>query len=107
LNHFLIGDLHKVISFISGFASEVPDRSYIRNELGDGRVLIAAPSLTKQTDGYNLLCPVAPGFPRIDAQKLGSDLARHCATWRGLIVSQSSCQTRVRIELSIQTDRDE
>jgi hypothetical protein len=78
LSHFLIGDLHKLISFISGFASKTPDRRYIlSNGLGDGRVLIAAPSLTKQDDGYSLLCPVAPGFPRIDVQKLGSGLASH------------------------------
>jgi hypothetical protein len=78
LGHFLIGDLHKVISFISGFASEAADRRYIlSNELGDGRVLIAAPSLLKQDGGCRLLCPVAPGFPRIDVQKLGSDLALH------------------------------
>jgi hypothetical protein len=78
LSRFLIGDLHKVISFTTGFASEALNRRYIlSNELGDGRVLIAAPSLTKQADGYSLLCPVAPDFPRIDVQKLGSDLALH------------------------------
>jgi hypothetical protein len=76
LSHFLIGDLHKVISFISSFAGETTDHRYIlSNELGDGRVLIAAPNLTKQADGYSLLCPVAPGFPRIDVQKIGSSLA--------------------------------
>ncbi len=78
LSHFLIGDLHKVISFISGFANEAPDCRYIlSNELGDGRVLIKPPSLTKQTNGYSLLCPVAPSFPRVDVQKLGSSLALH------------------------------
>ena len=78
LSHLLIGDLHKMISFISGFASEASNRRYIlSNELGDGRVLIAAPSLSKQADGYSLLCPVAPGFPRNDVQKLGSSLATH------------------------------
>jgi hypothetical protein len=78
LSHFLIGDMHKVISFIGDFASEAPDHRYIlSNELGDGRVLIAVPSLTKEADGYSLLCPVAPSFPRIDVQKLGSDLALH------------------------------
>jgi hypothetical protein len=81
LSHFLIGDVQKVISFISGFASEAPDQRYIlSNELGDGRVLIAAPSLTKQADGYSLLCSVAPGFPRTDVQKLGSALATHADT---------------------------
>ena len=61
LRHFLIGDMHRIISFIDGFAGEAPENRYIlSNELGDGRVLIAAPSLTKQADGYSLLCPVAP-----------------------------------------------
>jgi hypothetical protein len=34
--------------------------------IGD-RVLSQAPNLTKQTDGYRLLCSITPGFPRIDA----------------------------------------
>ncbi len=81
LKHFVIGDVHKLIDFIDGFAKAPPENRYIlSNELGDGRVLSQAPSLTRQTDGYNLLCPVAPGFPRIDAHKLGSDLARHPET---------------------------
>ena len=62
LRHFLIGDMHGLISFIDGFAGEAPENRYIlSNELGDGRVLIAAPRLTKHADGYSLLCPVAPG----------------------------------------------
>jgi hypothetical protein len=78
LRHFLIGDMHRIISFIDGFAGEAPEDRYIlSNELGDGRVLIAAPSLTKQAEGYSLLCPVAPGAPRVDAQKIGSGLAAH------------------------------
>jgi len=78
LSHFLIGDLHRVISFISNFAGDTANRKYIlSNELGDGRPLIAAPSLTKQADGYSLLCPVAPSFPRINVQNLGSSMALH------------------------------
>jgi hypothetical protein len=81
LRHFLIGDIHRIISFIDGFAGEAPENRYIlSNELGDGRVLIAAPSLMKQADGYSLLCPVAPGAPRVDAQKIGSGLAAHSET---------------------------
>lgn len=76
LSHFLIGDLHRVISFIGNFAGEATDRKYIlSNELGDGRVLVAAPSLSKLADGYSLQCSIAPGFPRISVQKLGIDLA--------------------------------
>jgi len=81
LRHFLIGDIHRIISFIDGFAGEAPENRYVlSNELGDGRVLIAPPSLTKHTDGYSLLCPVAPGVPRVDAQKIGSGLALHPET---------------------------
>jgi hypothetical protein len=81
LRHFLIGDMHRIISFIDGFSREASENRYIlSNELGDGRVLIAAPSLAKQADGYSLLCPVATGAPRVDAQKLGSSLASHPET---------------------------
>jgi hypothetical protein len=81
VRHFVIGDVHKLISFIDSFAKAAhEDRYVLSNELGDGRVLSEAPSLTKQTDGYHLFCPVAPGFPRIDAQSLGSDLALHPET---------------------------
>lgn len=77
-NHFLIGDLHEVISFISSFASEPLDHRYIlSNELGDGRMLTSAPSLLKQADGYSLLCPVAPSFPRVNVYNIGSGLASH------------------------------
>jgi hypothetical protein len=70
-----------LISFIDGFATATPEDRYIlSNELGDGRVLSQAPSLTKQNDGYSLLCSVAPGFPRIEAQNLGSEYALHSET---------------------------
>ena len=79
--HFLLGDMHKIVSFIDGFAKETPENKYIlSNELGDGRVLIAAPRLIKQAGGYSLLCPVAPGAPRVDAQRLGVSLAVHPET---------------------------
>jgi hypothetical protein len=81
LRHFLLGDMHRIVSFIDGFAKETPeDRYVLSNELGDGRVLIAAPRLIKQADGYSLLCPVAPGAPRVDAQQIGSSLAMHSET---------------------------
>ena len=81
LRNFLIGDMHRIISFIDGFAEAAPENRYIlSNELGDGRVLIAAPNLTKQADGYSLLCPVAPGALRVDAQEIGNGLAAHPET---------------------------
>lgn len=81
LKHFLIGDVHKLISFIDGFTKAASNDKYIlSNELGDGRVLSQAPNLTKRNDGYSLLCPVAPSFPRIDVHRLGGDLALHPET---------------------------
>jgi hypothetical protein len=78
LSHFLIGDMHKLISYISGFAGQAADRKYVTsNELGDGRELMAAPSLTPDVDGHKLICPVAPSFPRVDVQNIGSAFAIH------------------------------
>ncbi len=81
LRHFLIGDLHRIIAFIDGFGRQAPENRYVlSNELGDGRVLIVAPTLTKQGDGYSLRCPVAPSTPRLDAQNIGTGLALHPET---------------------------
>jgi hypothetical protein len=81
LKHFLIGDTHKLVSFIGGFAKASHEARYLlSNELGDGRVLVLAPSLTKERDGYGLLCRIASSFPRIDAQQLGTDFAMHSET---------------------------
>lgn len=81
LKHFVVGDVHTLVSFIGGFAKAAPDDRYLlSNELGDGRVLLQAPSLTKQGDGYILLCEVAEPFPRVDAQNLGSTIAMHPET---------------------------
>ncbi len=81
LAHFLIGDIHVLVSFIDGFAKLSPENRYVlSNELGDGRVLAGAPSLSKDADGYSLLCPVASSFPRIEAHKLGSSMAIHPET---------------------------
>ncbi len=81
LKHFVAGDVHELVSFIDGFAMTEPDDRYLlSNELGDGRVLSQAPSLAKQHDGDSLLCPVAPSFPRVDVQDLGSSFALHPET---------------------------
>ena len=82
LAHFLIGDVHKVVSFIDGFAKTPTESRYVlSNELGDGRVLTAAPILTRETEGYTLVCPVSPSFPRINAQQLGATLAEDADTF--------------------------
>lgn len=81
LKHFVAGGVHELVTFIDGFAKTDPDDRYLlSNELGDGRVLLQVPSLTKQADGYSLLCPVAPSFPRVDVQDLGSSFALHPET---------------------------
>jgi hypothetical protein len=53
----------------------VEDRYVLSNELGDGRVISQAPSLTKEKTFFSVLCPVVPSFPRIDAQMFGISLA--------------------------------
>ena len=81
LRHFVAGDVHELVSFIDGFTKADQENRYVlSNELGDGRVLLGAPSLTKNNDGYTLLCPIAPSFPRVDVQDLGSSFAHHPET---------------------------
>ncbi len=81
LKHFVAGDVRELTSFIDRFArTEQEDRYVLSNEMGDGRVLSQAPSLTKQDDGYTLLCPVLPGVPRVDVRNLGSAMAMHPET---------------------------
>ncbi len=81
LKHFVVGDIHELVNFIEGCAQAMPEDQYIlSNEAGDGRVLLLPPSLSKQSDGYCLVCPIAPSFPRIAAQELGTDWALHSET---------------------------
>ncbi|MCJ2098902.1 hypothetical protein [Methylobacterium sp. E-046] len=81
LRHFLSGDMHTLVALIDSFESVTPAGRYVLcNELGDGRVLAGAPSLTKGPDGYSLRCPIAPRFPRIYAQNIGSAMALHPET---------------------------
>jgi transcriptional regulator with XRE-family HTH domain len=78
LDQFVIGDLHSLSVFIDGFSTRLPEtRCLLSSELGDGRLLTAAPKLTMEADGHRLLCPVAPSFPRVDVQAIGSSLASH------------------------------
>ena len=81
LRHFVSGDVHDLVSFIDKFAKADPGNRYLlSNELGDGRALIEAPSLTRNDGGYSLFCPVAASFPRVDVQDLGSSFAHHPET---------------------------
>lgn len=76
-HHFVQGDLKKLTDYINQF-ERIPDgdRYVLVNALGDGRVLSAAPTWTKDgTDSYQLRCPIEARFPRIRAQDLGSQWA--------------------------------
>jgi hypothetical protein len=76
VKHFVSGELSSLIDLIDQFPKLPPgDRHVLVNALGDGRSLSRAPALTKTGDGYLMKCPVAPGFPRIEAQRLGADIA--------------------------------
>lgn len=81
VKHFVAGDVHDLSAFIDSFAKAEQDDKYIlSNEMGDGRTLSNAPSLSKQDDGYSLLCPIEPSFPRVDVKALGGDMALHPVT---------------------------
>lgn len=76
IKHFVIGDVHAIVAFISNFDEVAEQNRYLlSNELGDGRILSSAPSLRKEKDGYTLLCPIESSFPRTDVQNLGSAFA--------------------------------
>ena len=76
LRHFVEGDIHALMSYVEGFSgSPGYDRYVLVNAVGDGRVLRAAPSWTKDRGGHVVRCPVSPGFPRIPADRLPRDLA--------------------------------
>jgi hypothetical protein len=81
LKHFVAGDLRELVTFIDTFAQTPQcDRYVLSNELGDGRVLSASPILRNENNVHTLLCPIASGSPRIDAQNLGSSFALHPET---------------------------
>jgi hypothetical protein len=76
LKNFVSGDFHTLVAFSEAFPrSRRGDYYILVNALGDGRVLTSAPTLNKSEIGYLVRCQVAPSFPRIDAQKLGSQWA--------------------------------
>jgi hypothetical protein len=76
LRDFVAGDVNTLIRFVEGFdQSDMNDRYVLLDALGDGRRLMAAPSLTKDGNSFIATCPISPSFPRKDAQKLGSTMA--------------------------------
>ncbi len=74
VRHFVQGEFATLVSFIDQF-HKLPrgDHYVLVNALGDGRVLTKAPSLTTNKDGCVVMCPIAPSFPRIEAQRLPTD----------------------------------
>ena len=62
-------------SYVKGFFRG-PDygRYVLLNAVGDGRVLRAAPSWTKDRGDHLVRCPVSPGFPRIPADRFPRDV---------------------------------
>ena len=76
VDHFLIGDLHGLVSFVERFERVDPyDRYVLVNALGDGRQLLEAPAWEKSAGGYIVSCPVSPAFPRTNAHCLPTDIA--------------------------------
>jgi phage baseplate assembly protein W len=76
VDHFLIGDLHELVSFIERFERvDSYDRYVLINALGDGRQLLEAPSWEKSAEGHIVSCRVRPAFPRTNAHCLPADIA--------------------------------
>ncbi len=73
IDHFVEGDLPRLISFSEKFDSlNVYDRYLLVNAIGDGRRLRRGPTWRKAGASVELACAVEESFPRIDANKLGS-----------------------------------
>ena len=78
LKHYVRGDIHQLASYINGFANVSQENRYVlSNEFGDGRVLTAAPSLTKKDGVHTLDCPIGHAFSRINVNRIGSAIAIH------------------------------
>lgn len=110
INHFIVGDLAKLVAFIDGFWQSPPyDRYVLDNSVGDGRVLAGSPSLTKNQERYIASCPVQHKFPRIDAASLEADLALSASNdliiEKGdlrLVSGLAALPQKIRMGLSIQ-----
>lgn len=76
VEHFVIGDLGELISYIEGFDTIDPyDKFVLVNELGDGRELSIAPSWSKSKSGFVIKMSVMASSPKIDVNRLPMDLA--------------------------------
>jgi len=72
LRNFVDGDVHKLIAFIDRYEQTAAGDHYVLvNFLGNGWVLGAKPSLTKEKTGhYIVTCPVLPSADRVRAVDL-------------------------------------
>ena len=77
LQHFVEGDIHALLSFAGHYEQTAAiDRYVLVNSFGDGRVLKAPPSVTKENaESYIVRCPVFPSADRIAAAELPKDFA--------------------------------
>ena len=76
LDNFVIGNVGKLMAFAERFEQLPSDQRYVLvNALGDGRLLAAAPALTRASTGYVVKCPILPKAARQRAQDLPTDLA--------------------------------
>ncbi|MBB4382696.1 hypothetical protein [Bradyrhizobium sp. SBR1B] len=76
MQNFVEGDLHDLLKFIERFERAPTIDRYVLINSGDGRVLSAAPSVSKElTGGHMLTCPIYPSAERITAAELPMDFA--------------------------------
>lgn len=76
VDHFQIGDISTLISFIERFDSvDSYDRYVLVGALGDGRELAGAPQWEKAGAKYVIKCPVRASALRTDARGLPADMA--------------------------------
>lgn len=76
VEHFVIGELQELISYIEQFEAADPyDRFVLVNELGDGRELFSAPSWSRSGESCLITAPIKESCKKIDVHALPMDLA--------------------------------
>lgn len=75
VDHFVAGDVEALTDYTAQFPKiRRSDQFVLLNQLGDGRVLAAAPSWRKDRGGLVVRLAVEPRFRRIEARALGVDV---------------------------------
>lgn len=81
VKHFIIGDGLLLFSYASDFENVPASQRYVLvNALGDGRLIEAAPEVTRRENEYEVLVPISAAHPRINATAFGSSMAQHPTT---------------------------